>query len=242
MDENYIEKYVDIEGEIKERKYIEKIRTLIFAGTKFIFDRILSIAGLILLLPIIIIIAICIKIDSKGPIVFRQKRTGKNGENFYVYKFRTMVAENDVHDFSKEDKHTRIGDFLRKTSLDEIPQLWSIATAKMSFIGPRPWIPDYFDNMNEIQRHRYCVRPGLTGLAQAMGRNNIDIFKKIKYDLEYIENYSFEQDIKVIFFTIKEVFSTKGADAGKNTIQKELEDLKKFNSKETIFIQEKMKI
>lgn len=242
MDENYIEKYVDIEGEIRERKYIEKIKTLIFAGAKFIFDRIVSILGLILLSPIILIISILIKIDSKGPILFKQERTGKNGENFYVYKFRTMVLENDVHDFSKEDKHTKIGNILRKTSLDEIPQLWSIATAKMSFIGPRPWIPDYFDNMNEIQRHRYCVRPGLTGLAQAMGRNNIGIFKKIKYDLEYIENYSFKQDIKVIFLTIKEVFSTKGADAGKNTIQTELEDLKRFNSEGTILVQEKTKI
>lgn len=230
MNENYIEKYVDIEGNIRERKYIEKIKMIIFAGTKFMLDRVLAILGLILLSPIILIISLLIKIDSKGPIFFKQERTGKNGEDFYVYKFRTMIAENDVHDFSKADKHTKIGEILRKTSLDEIPQLWSIATAKMSFIGPRPWIPDYFNNMNDIQRHRYCVRPGLTGLAQAMGRNDIDIFKKIRYDLEYIENYSFTQDIKVIMLTIREVFTTKGADAGKNTIQKELEDLKNFNN------------
>ena len=209
MNENYIEKYVDIEGNIRERKYIEKIKMIIFAGTKFMLDRVLAILGLILLSPIILIISLLIKIDSKGPIFFKQERTGKNGEDFYVYKFRTMIAENDVHDFSKADKHTKIGEILRKTSLDEIPQLWSIATAKMSFIGPRP---------------------GLTGLAQAMGRNDIDIFKKIRYDLEYIENYSFTQDIKVIMLTIREVFTTKGADAGKNTIQKELEDLKNFNN------------
>ena len=241
MNENYIEKYVDIEGNIREKKYIERIKMIIFAGTKFMFDRVLAILGLILLSPIILIISVLIKIDSKGPIFFKQERTGKNGEDFYVYKFRTMIAENDVHDFSKADKHTKIGEILRKTSLDEIPQLWSIATAKMSFIGPRPWIPDYFNNMNEIQRHRYCVRPGLTGLAQAMGRNDIDIFKKIRYDLEYIENYSFAQDIKVIMLTIREVFTTKGADAGKNTIQKELEDLKRVNIQEIEKISQKNK-
>lgn len=226
MNENYIEKYVDIEGNIRERKYIEKIKMIIFAGTKFMLDRVLAILGLILLSPIILIISVLIKIDSKGPIFFKQERTGKNGEDFYVYKFRTMIAENDVHDFSKADKHTKIGEILRKTSLDEIPQLWSIATAKMSFIGPRPWITDYYKNMNEAQRHRCDVRPGLTGLAQVNGRNNISIFEKIDYDLEYIKNYSLLQDISIIFLTIKAVFTGSGADAGKATIQNEIEQLK----------------
>ena len=103
MNENYIEKYVDIEGNIRERKYIEKIKMIIFAGTKFMLDRVLAILGLILLSPIILIISVLIKIDSKGPIFFKQERTGKNGEDFYVYKFRTMVESNDVHDFSIKD-------------------------------------------------------------------------------------------------------------------------------------------
>ena len=96
----------------------------------------------------------------------------------------------------------------------------------MSFIGPRPWIPEYFENMNKEQRHRVDVTPGLTGLAQAKGRNNISIFDKINYDLEYIDNYRFIEDIKVIFLTIKTVLTKEGADAGKSTIQNELEDLK----------------
>ena len=125
---------------------------------------------------------------------------------------------------------TKIGNFLRKTSLDELPQLFSIAFGKMSFIGPRPWITDYYDRMNEVQRRRYAVRPGLTGLAQVKGRNSISIFKKIEYDLEYINNYSLYQDIKIIFLTIKAVFTGSGADAGKQTIQKELEDLAKQNN------------
>ncbi len=142
-----------------------------------------------------------------------------------------MIESNNVHDFSKADEHTKVGAFLRKTSLDELPQLISIAIGEMSFIGPRPWITDYYDNMNEVQRRRYEVRPGLTGLAQCMGRNGISIFQKIKYDIEYIENYSLKQDIKIIFLTIKTVLTGNGADAGKNTIQNELDDLKKQNSK-----------
>ena len=230
MNENYFERYIDINGNVCVRKTAARIRMIFFAGTKFLFDRIMAVIGLVLLSPLMLVISIAIKLDSKGPVFFKQERTGKNGKNFYMYKFRSMVKDNDVHDFSKGDKHTKVGRFLRKTSLDEIPQLFSIAIGKMSFIGPRPWIPDYFNNMNEIQRHRYCVRPGLTGLAQANGRNAITIQDKIKYDLEYIEKYSLKQDLKVIFLTIKAVFTAKGADAGKSIIQNEIEDLKRKNT------------
>ena len=227
MNENVLVGYVDIEGKEIKRNIITQIRVTMFAGIKFLFDRLLSLFGLIVVSPLMIIIAIAIKLDSKGPVLFKQLRTGKRGKNFYVYKFRTMVSNNDVHDFSKSDEHTRVGKILRKTSLDELPQLYSIFIGKMSFIGPRPWITDYYDNMNEIQRNRYVVRPGLTGLAQCMGRNNITIFDKIEYDLEYIKNYSLTQDLKIIFLTIKAVFSGSGADAGKNTIQKELNNSKR---------------
>ena len=94
-----------------------------------------------------IIIAIAIKLDSTGPVIFKQVRTGKYGKNFKVWKFRTMAVDNDVRDFSKENQHTKVGTFLRKTSLDELPQLFCILSGKMSFIGPRPWITDYYDNM-----------------------------------------------------------------------------------------------
>ena len=230
MKESFYSEYIDFEGNVKERPLYRTIEIKLFASFKYLFDRIVSILGLIVASPLMLIIALIIKLDSKGPVLFKQKRTGKNGEDFYVYKFRTMVASNDVHDFSKADQHTKFGKILRKTSLDELPQLWSIATAKMSFIGPRPWIPDYYANMNEEQRHRCDVRPGLTGLAQAKGRNKLTIFDKINYDLEYIKNYSLLQDIKVVFLTIKAVFTASGADAGKNTIQGELRALKKANN------------
>ena len=227
MKDNYINQYIGVNGRVIERDKGSKISVVIFACIKFAFDRLVSIFGLIVASPLMLIIALAIKIDSKGPALFKQERTGKGGKNFYVYKFRTMAVNNDVHDFSKADEHTKVGSFLRKTSLDELPQLFSIAVGNMSFIGPRPWIPDYYENMNEKQRHRVDVRPGLTGLAQCNGRNNITIFEKIDYDLEYIKNYSLSQDIKIIFLTIKTVFTGSGADAGKGTIQNELEDLKK---------------
>lgn len=137
-----------------------------------------------------------------------------------------MAVDNDVHDFSKQDNHTKVGDVLRKTSLDELPQIINILKGEMSFIGPRPWITDYYENMTEEQRHRNDVLPGITGLAQAKGRNNITIFDKINYDLEYVQNYSFIQDVKIVFLTIKTVLSKEGADAGKGTIQIELDTLK----------------
>lgn len=221
-----VKKYINSDGEICERTVIKKVFVVLFAAFKRCFDIFFSALGLIILSPLFLIIAIAIKIDSKGPVFFRQKRTGKYGKEFTMYKFRSMVATNDVHDFSKADQHTRVGKFLRKTSLDELPQLICIVTSKMSFIGPRPWIPDYYENMNETQRHRNDVRPGLTGLAQCMGRNTISIFDKINYDLEYIKNYSLIQDIKIVFLTIKSVFTGSGADAGKNTIENELESLK----------------
>ena len=233
MKESYLTTYIDSDGKVNKRKPLAKIRIAIFAIFKFIFDRLFSLIGLVICFIPMLIIAIAIKIDSKGPVFFKQERTGKNGKIFNMLKFRSMVADNDVHDFKKQDQVTKVGKFLRKTSLDELPQLITILLGKMSFIGPRPWIHDYYLSMNDIQRHRYDVRPGLTGLAQANGRNTLSIFDKIGYDLEYIKKYSLWQDIKVVFLTIKAVFSAKGANAGKDTIKNELDDLKNQNKSET---------
>jgi len=192
-------------------------------------DLVMAVLLLIIFLIPMLIIAVLIKLDSKGPVLFKQKRTGLKGKVFNLYKFRSMVTDNDVHDFSKGDQYTKVGNILRKTSLDELPQIINILKGEMSFIGPRPWITDYYDNMNEKQRHRNDVLPGITGLAQAKGRNNISINEKINYDLEYVKNYSFRQDVKIVFLTIKTVLSKEGADAGKDTIKKEIDDLKKHN-------------
>ena len=228
---NFTEQYTKVSGETRKRTRGQSIKMKFFAGIKRLFDVSVALIGIIILSPLFIIISIAIKLDSKGPVFFRQKRTGKFGKPFTLYKFRSMVVDNDVHDLSKKDQHTRVGNFLRKTSLDELPQLFCILQTKMSFIGPRPWIEDYYENMTETQRHRCDVRPGITGLAQVKGRNDISIFEKISYDLEYIENYSLKQDLKIIFLTIVTVFTKKGVDAGKSTINNELNDLKNASVK-----------
>lgn len=189
-------------------------------------DFVMAVVLMLIFLIPMVIIGIVIKLDSKGPVFFKQVRTGKNGKEFLLYKFRSMAVDNDVHDFGREDKHTKVGTFLRKTSLDELPQLINILNGDMSFIGPRPWIPDYYQSMDLRQRHRYDVLPGITGLAQAKGRNDISIFTKINYDLEYVRNLSLSYDIKVVLWTIQTVLSKAGADAGKGTIQLELETLR----------------
>ena len=193
---------------------------------KRVIDFTLAVLILIIFLIPMIIVGIAIKIDSKGPVFFKQERTGKNGKIFKMYKFRSMAVDNDVHNFKEEDKYTKVGKFIRALSLDELPQIINILKGEMAFIGPRPWIPEYYDNMNEEQRKRYEVLPGITGLAQVKGRNNIGIIEKINYDLEYVRNFSLKQDIKIFFLTIKTVFSKKGVNAGKGTIHNELEALK----------------
>lgn len=217
---------------MKEKRRNWNNKKSLYEIVKRIIDIIISLIGIIILSPLMLLIAVLIRLDSEGDIIFSQSRTGKYGNKFDVWKFRTMESNNDVRDFSKGDQHTKIGTFLRKTSLDELPQLFNILLGSMSFIGPRPWIPEYFDNMNETQKHRVDVNPGLTGLAQSKGRNSISIFDKINYDLEYIDKYSFVEDIKVVFYTIKTVLKKEGADAGKSTIQNEIEDLKKQKKEE----------
>lgn len=234
MKEAYFSEYYDLKGNIKKRKKVSQGKIVFFAGTKYLFDRFFSSFLLILISPILLIISIAIKLDSRGPVLFKQIRTGKLGKKFYMYKFRSMVANNDVRDLSKEDEYTKVGKFIRRLSLDELPQLINIVKGDMSFIGPRPWIPEYYDNMNEIQRHRCDVRPGISGLAQVMGRNEISVLKKIEYDLEYIKNYSMLQDFIIVLLTIKTIFTGKGADVGKTGIQNELEELKKENKKNDI--------
>lgn len=193
---------------------------------KRFLDFIMALILIILLFIPMGIISLLIKLEDKGSSIFRQVRTGKDGKEFELLKFRSMKINNDVRDFSKKDEYTKIGKIIRKTSLDELPQLFNILKGDMSFIGPRPWIPEYYENMTEEQRHKYDVRPGLTGLAQASGRNGISIFDKINYDLEYVEKYSLKEDIYVILKTIYTVLKKEDVDIGKQGIKSELDMLK----------------
>lgn len=200
---------------------------------KLYIDLVIAIILILLFAIPALIIAIVIKIESPGPVLFKQIRTGYKGTEFKLYKFRSMTKDNDVLDFSKSDKVTKVGHFLRKTSLDEIPQLINVIKGEMSFIGPRPWIVEYAKNFDERQFCRLNVLPGITGLAQCSGRNLISIFDKINLDLEYVENFSAKQDIKVIYLTVKTVLSKEGVDIAKSGINKELIDLKKNKEKGT---------
>lgn len=195
------------------------------------FDTTAAIIILILASVPFLIIALIIRSDG-GPAFFRQKRTGRGGAPFTLYKFRSMVANNDATDGSTEDQPTKFGPLLRSLSLDELPQLINIIKGDMSFVGPRPWMVEYHKAMNNKQRRRTNVRPGITGLAQAHGRNSLTIHEKIAYDLEYVEKISFATDIRVVLLTIKALFAKKSnaVNLGKYGIHEELAELNKSNS------------
>ena len=192
---------------------------------KRLLDIIISMSALLVFSIPIILISIMIKKEDKGPVLFKQTRTGYKGKEFKLYKFRSMPIDNDVLNNKSENKLTKIGTFIRKTSLDELPQFINILKGDMSLIGPRPWIVEYYQNFTDEQKKRVDVLPGITGLAQATGRNNISIFEKINYDIEYVNNYSLLMDIKVIFLTIKTVLSKTGVEISKSGIHEELKEL-----------------
>lgn len=185
---------------------------------KHILDKIFGVILLVLLSPILVIIAIAIKLNSKGPVIFKQKRLGKNGEIFEIYKFRTMYVDapdlrnEDGSTFNSDDdpRVTTVGKFLRKTSLDELSQIFNILKGEMSFIGPRPDLPDHYNLYTEFDKKKLLVRPGVTGYAQANGRNNIEWKKRIEMDIFYIDNYSLLLDIKILFKTVFSVLKSEG--------------------------------
>lgn len=197
------------------------MRKNIYFITKRILDIILSTIAFILLIIPGIIIGICIKLESKGPVFFKQKRVGKNKKYFMIYKFRTMRtdAPKDMptHMLNNAESYiTKIGGFLRKTSLDELPQIINIIKGDMSIIGPRPALWNQEDLIEEREKYgANDIRPGLTGLAQISGRDELEIPVKAKLDGEYIEKVSFLFDIKIFFKTILKVFKHDGVVEGK---------------------------
>ena len=188
---------------------------------KRFFDIVLSLGAIVVLSPVLLLLAILIKADSKGPVLFKQKRVGKDKTHFEILKFRTMYADvpKDVPTHLLADpasKITKIGRFLRKSSLDELPQIWNILVGEMSIIGPRPALWNQFDLIAERDKYgANDVRPGLTGLAQVMGRDELPIEVKAKYDGEYAQNVTFANDVKIFFKTITSVLGAKGVKEGK---------------------------
>lgn len=185
-------------------------------GIKRVIDFVLGLAGLIVLSPVFIVLCIWIKLSSKGPVLFKQKRVGINKTHFNILKFRTMYIDtpNDMPTHMLKDPEqfiTKAGKFLRKTSLDELPQIINIIKGEMSIIGPRPALWNQYDLIEERDRyHANDVRPGLTGWAQINGRDELEIPVKAKLDGEYIERISFLFDLKCFFGTVASVLKSDG--------------------------------
>ena len=209
-----------------EYKYENERKSDFYKFCKRGIDVIVAGVGLILLSPIITIVACAIKLTSNGPIFFLQKRVGKNGELFNMYKFRAMVV--NAEELKEKLKHqnemsgpmfkmkddprvTKVGKFIRKTSLDELPQLWNVLKGDMSLVGPRPSLPKEVEQFDSWMFKRLTVRPGLTCYWQVSGRNNIDFEDWMKLDVKYVEERNLWIDIKLIFKTVGVLFGDKNA-------------------------------
>ena len=201
-----------------------------YIKVKRIIDILISFILLFILLVPMLIISISIKIEDNGPCIYKSKRIGKNLSPFCIYKFRTMkIARKELQsNLNHEEIVTRIGKFLRETSLDELPQLVNVLKGEMSLIGPRPWIPEYYKYFTKEQQKRSNVLPGISGLAQVNGRNGINILKKIEYDLQYVENINFKLDMKIFLKTIIIIFIKDDAEITEEGIKEEIESLR-FN-------------
>ena len=197
-----------------------KIKSLKFI-CKRLFDIVFGLLGILLSLPVFIVISLFIKIESRGSVFFKQARLGKNLEPFFIYKFRSMIEgaeqmEAGIFNEENDSRVTKVGNFLRNTSLDEIPQLFNIIRGDMSFVGPRPPVTYELGDLNQLTQEfidRFRMKPGLTGLAQVSGRNELSWDEKVKYDNRYIElfeKYGILIDIKLLFLTVVKIIKNEG--------------------------------
>ena len=188
-----------------------------YAKITRLLDIMFSFIGIVVASPVLAIVALAVKLDSKGPVIFKQERLGKDGKVFLIYKFRSMCVGAEKmgsgqYSFKGDSRITRVGKIIRATSLDELPQFFNIIKGDMSFIGPRPTLtyhPWKLEEYTDFQRRRFEVRPGITGLAQVNGRKKIDWVDRIKYDVEYVDNMSLALDCKILFKTVVNVFMMK---------------------------------
>lgn len=205
---------IELDQEIIDKQYGYRV-------CKRIFDIIASVIGLIILSPVFLIVAIAIKLDDGGPVFYDQIRVGRNGKKFKMFKFRSMRvnAEDEIEKLQKhsevdgamfkmrnDPRVTRVGRFIRKTSIDEFPQLINVLIGQMSIVGPRPPLPREVKNYTEYDKQRLYVKPGCTGLWQVTARNSVGFQEMVNIDLDYIQNRSIWLDLKIIFKTIKVIF------------------------------------
>ena len=181
-------------------------------GIKRILDFILSLIAIIVLSPVMLVVAVLVRVKLGSPVLFKQQRPGKDEKIFRMYKFRTMTDEKDEEGnlLPDEIRLTKFGRLLRKTSLDELPEAFNILKGDMSIVGPRPLLVAYLPLYNERQKHRHDVRPGFTGLAQVNGRNSITWEEKFEWDVRYVEHVTFLEDCRIILKTVKVVLAREG--------------------------------
>jgi len=179
---------------------------------KPVIDFVLALVGFLFLSPIFVLVAIGLFFANDGKPFFFQLRPGKDGKIFKIIKFKTMTDKKDENGnlLPDADRLTKIGSFVRKTSLDEIPQLLNVIKGDMALVGPRPLLPQYLELYNDFQRRRNEVKPGITGWAQVNGRNSISWEKKFEYDVWYVDNVSFLLDIKILIMTVLKVVKSEG--------------------------------
>jgi lipopolysaccharide/colanic/teichoic acid biosynthesis glycosyltransferase len=182
---------------------------------KRILDLLIASCALVSLLPILIIVALFVRIKLGSPILFTQDRPGLNGKKFKMMKFRTMLNSSDKHgnQLPDDQRMTAFGAFLRSASLDELPGLFNVIKGDMSLVGPRPLLVQYLPLYNQVQARRHNVRPGITGWAQVNGRNAISWEEKFAFDVWYVDNQSFWLDFKILLLTVKKVFVREGISA-----------------------------
>lgn len=193
-----------------------KVSTRIYSKfIKIFLDKLVSLFALFIISPIFIFVVLLLLIPNNYKVFFIQLRPGFNGKLFNIIKFKTMNDKKDSEGnlLSDENRLTKIGAFVRKTSLDEIPQLLNVLKGNMSIIGPRPLLPEYLTMYNEFQNRRHEVKPGITGWAQVNGRNEISWHQKFEYDVWYVDNISFLLDLKILYLTIKKVVKREGITA-----------------------------
>lgn len=203
---------------------------------KRIFDIMISLCGIVILSPLFLVLMIIVRTRLGSPVFFHQKRPGKDEKVFSLYKFRTMTDARDQNGKLLPDSQrlTSLGKFLRSSSLDELPELINILKGDMSFIGPRPLLIEYLPYYSPKEKLRHSVRPGLTGLAQASGRNYLDWDRRLQKDVEYVENLSLAMDIRVIYLTIKTVFSKSNSVAeDTNAVEGNFAEIRKKRISET---------
>ena len=196
---------------------------------KRVLDIVLATIGLVLLSPVALVVALAIRLAMGPPVIFRQVRPGLHGKPFVMYKFRTMLDLRDEHGnlLPDEQRLTRLGRFLRCSTLDEIPEFWNVLKGDMSVVGPRPLLMKYLPYFTEREKQRFNIKPGMTSLAVIRGRNMLSWDERLALDVEYVQKYSFALDIKIILLTCLSVLRQKGVVEVARSIMQDLDEERK---------------